>query len=85
MQNGGLRSAISSSFKNKKMLPMHTIIIGGTGHAGTYLVPRLVEAGYEVTVVSRGNRSPYTPHNAWKKVRRVLLDRKAEEANGIIQ
>ncbi|TFG71399.1 MAG: NAD-dependent epimerase/dehydratase family protein [Anaerolineales bacterium] len=61
---------------------MHTVIIGGTGHVGTYLVPRLIESGYEVTVVSRGSRSPYIPHHAWKKVRRVTLDRKAEEANG---
>ncbi len=61
---------------------MHTVVIGGTGHVGTYLVPRLIEAGHDVTVISRGNRSPYTPHQAWKKVHRVMLDRKAEEAAG---
>ena len=61
---------------------MHTVVIGGTGHVGTYLVPRLIEAGFDVTVISRGNRSPYTPHNAWKKVRQVTLDRQAEEAAG---
>lgn len=61
---------------------MHTVVIGGTGHVGTYLVPRLIEAGYDVTVVSRGNRAPYISHNAWKKVRRVTLDRKTEEAAG---
>jgi nucleoside-diphosphate-sugar epimerase len=61
---------------------MHTVVIGGTGHVGTYLVPRLIQDGYDVTVISRGNRSPYTPHNAWKKVQLVQLDRKAEEAKG---
>jgi nucleoside-diphosphate-sugar epimerase len=29
------------------------VIIGGTGHVGTYLVPRLVCAGFEVINVSR--------------------------------
>ena len=61
---------------------MHIVIIGGTGHVGTYMVPRLVEAGHEVTVVSRGQRDPYTPHGAWTWVRRVKADRTVEEANG---
>lgn len=61
---------------------MHVVIIGGTGHVGTYLVPRLVEAGYGVTVVSRGAREPYLPHGGWRSVRRVTLDRAAEEAAG---
>jgi nucleoside-diphosphate-sugar epimerase len=34
------------------------VVIGATGHIGTYLVPRLVDAGHEVTVVSRGTRGP---------------------------
>ena len=33
------------------------VIIGGTGHLGTYLVPRLVCAGFEVINVSRGERA----------------------------
>ncbi|MGC9468528.1 MAG: NAD-dependent epimerase/dehydratase family protein [Anaerolineae bacterium] len=61
---------------------MHTVVIGGTGHVGTYLVPRLVEAGHEVTVVSRGLRDPYTPHGAWLAVKRIQLDRAKEEAAG---
>ena len=44
------------------------VIIGGSGHIGTYLVPRLVEAGFEVVNVSRGQREAYTPHAAWKDV-----------------
>ncbi len=58
------------------------VIIGGAGHVGTYLVPRLVEAGHEVINVSRGTSSPYTPHAAWGQVRQVHLDRAAEEAAG---
>ncbi len=61
---------------------MRTIVIGGTGHVGTYLVPRLVEAGHEVIVVSRGQREPYTPHGAWASVQHVLADRAEEEADG---
>jgi nucleoside-diphosphate-sugar epimerase len=41
------------------------VIIGGSGHVGTYLVPRLVEAGFDVVNVARGKREPYSPHAAW--------------------
>jgi nucleoside-diphosphate-sugar epimerase len=58
------------------------VIIGGSGHVGTYLVPRLVSAGFEVTSVSRGQRSPYQAHGAWKSVRTMVLDRDAEEKAG---
>lgn len=61
---------------------MRVVIIGGTGHIGTYLVPRLVEAGHAVTCVSRGLRSPYAPHPAWELVKRVAMDREKEEASG---
>jgi len=61
---------------------MRTIIIGGKGHVGTYLVPRLVEAGHEVVCITRGQREPYQPHAAWKSVRCVTVDRAAEEATG---
>lgn len=61
---------------------MRIVIIGGTGHVGTYLVPRLVEAGHEVVCVSRQQREPYQPHGAWKSVQQIVLDREAEEAAG---
>jgi nucleoside-diphosphate-sugar epimerase len=57
-------------------------IIGGTGHVGTYLVPRLVRGGYEVISISRGQRRPYREDPAWGSVRHVRLDRAAEEAAG---
>src|SRR5215470_7775666 len=58
------------------------VIIGGSGHVGTYLVPRLVEAGFEVVNVSRGRRDAYTPNAAWGQVRSVTVDRDAEEKAG---
>jgi nucleoside-diphosphate-sugar epimerase len=61
---------------------MRVVIIGGAGHVGTYLVPRLVEAGHEVINVSRGQRGPYQPHVAWKSVRQVVADREAEDKVG---
>lgn len=61
---------------------MRVVVIGGTGHVGTWLVPMLVEAGHDVVCVSRGLRSPYQPHAAWAGVRMIRLDRKTEEAAG---
>ena len=61
---------------------MRVVVIGGTGHIGTYLVPRLVEAGHEVVSVSRQSRSPYRPHAAWQSVRQVTLDRTEAERAG---
>ena len=60
---------------------MKVVVIGGTGHIGSYLVPRLVESGYEVISVSRASREPYQKHSAWNKVKRVKLDREKEEAD----
>jgi nucleoside-diphosphate-sugar epimerase len=61
---------------------MRTVVIGGKGHIGTYLVPRLVEAGHEVICVTRGEREPYQPHAAWASVRNVILDRRRSESHG---
>jgi len=58
------------------------VIIGGSGHIGTYLVPALVERGHEVVNVSRGQASPYQPHPAWKTIEHVAVDRRTEEAAG---
>ncbi len=58
------------------------VVIGGTGHVGTYLVPRLVEAGHDVAVVARNKRQPYLAHAAWNEVERVVIDRSAAEEAG---
>jgi nucleoside-diphosphate-sugar epimerase len=58
------------------------VVIGATGHIGSYLVPRLVRAGYEVVSVSRGERAPYHEALEWRKVERVTADRDADDAAG---
>jgi nucleoside-diphosphate-sugar epimerase len=62
---------------------MRVVIIGGSGHVGTYLIPRLVAANYEVINISRARREPYQPHRAWQAVQHIVADREAEEAAGI--
>ncbi|MET0714157.1 MAG: NAD-dependent epimerase/dehydratase family protein [Mycetocola sp.] len=59
-----------------------TVIIGATGHVGSYLVPRLVSAGHDVVAVSRGIRPPYRDDPAWQQVKRVDLDRESGDADG---
>src|SRR5512142_3243254 len=61
---------------------MRVVVIGGSGHVGTFLVPRLVEAGHEVITLSRRQREPYQPHAAWKAVQQIGVDRAAEDAAG---
>lgn len=52
------------------------IVIGATGHVGSYLIPELVKNGYDVCAVSRGIKQPYTAGAAeWKEVHTVKLDR----------
>ncbi len=58
------------------------VVIGASGHVGTYLVPRLVAEGHEVVAISRGARAPYQDHGAWRAVRAIAMDRVACEADG---
>jgi nucleoside-diphosphate-sugar epimerase len=55
------------------------IVIGATGHIGSYLVPRLVRGGHEVIAMSRGARDPYHPSPQWGSVSRITVDRDAED------
>lgn len=62
---------------------MKIVIIGGTGHIGSYLVPRLARQGHELTVVARHARPQYThPALGWSNVHWVLADRALEEKSG---
>ncbi|MBX3061929.1 MAG: NAD(P)-dependent oxidoreductase [Anaerolineae bacterium] len=61
---------------------MRIIIIGGSGHVGTYLVPMLVERGHSVINVTRGSSQPYLPNAAWQKVAHVQADREQEDKQG---
>ena len=61
---------------------MRVVVLGATGHIGTYLIPRLVEAGHTVVALSRGQRAPYRLDGAWTFVQRETVDRQAEEQAG---
>jgi len=61
---------------------MKVVVIGGTGHIGTFLIPRLVMAGHEVICVSRQKRKSYLAHPAWNSVKLIAIDRdEAERKN----
>jgi nucleoside-diphosphate-sugar epimerase len=61
---------------------VRVVIIGGTGHIGSYLAPMLVRAGHETVVISRGTRRPYTDDVLWRHVELVSCDREAAETDG---
>jgi nucleoside-diphosphate-sugar epimerase len=61
---------------------MRIVVIGGSGHIGTFLIPRLVRAGHEVVNISRGQRSSYVDDATWKQVRHVTADRAAGDREG---
>ncbi len=59
---------------------MRILVIGGTGHIGSYLVPRLLQNKFEVAVVSRGCRPRYPVVEAeWDRVEWLQADRLEEE------
>jgi nucleoside-diphosphate-sugar epimerase len=58
------------------------VVIGATGHIGSYLVPRLVRADHEVITMSRGERGPYHPSPEWAAVTQITVDREAEDTAG---
>jgi NAD(P)-dependent dehydrogenase (short-subunit alcohol dehydrogenase family) len=61
---------------------MRIVVIGGSGHIGTFLIPRLVRAGHDVVNISRGQRSSYIDDPAWQHVRHVTADRAVEDREG---
>jgi len=61
---------------------MRVVVIGGSGHIGTFLVPRLVRAGHDVVAVSRGRQARYADDPAWEDVELVTADRAAEDRDG---
>lgn len=61
---------------------MRVVVIGGSGHIGTFLVPRLVRAGHDVVNISRGTRTAYTAAPEWQQVSAVLADRQQEDREG---
>lgn len=62
---------------------MKIVIIGGTGHIGSYLVPRLVLAGHDVICVSRQQRKPNDLQPIWRSVKHINIDRVKAEEKGV--
>ena len=61
---------------------MKVVVIGGTGHIGTFLVPRLAKEGHQITVVSRQQHKPYVTSSEWEKIQWINLDRTQMETEG---
>src|SRR6516165_9209558 len=61
---------------------MRIVVVGGSGHIGTFLIPRLVRGGHEVVNISRGQRGSYLDDPTWQEVRHVAADRVGEDRDG---
>lgn len=61
------------------------LVIGGTGHIGSYLVPRLVSSGYRVFVYARGETKPYPYSPLWNRVVLISGHREEDEKKGILK
>ncbi|MBX3311585.1 MAG: NAD(P)-dependent oxidoreductase [Microbacteriaceae bacterium] len=62
---------------------MRIVVIGGSGHIGSFLVPRLVRAGHTVFNITRGVSSSYSnTAPEWKQVQQVSFDRASLDAEG---
>jgi nucleoside-diphosphate-sugar epimerase len=61
---------------------MRVVVVGGSGHIGSFLLPRLVAAGHQVINLSRGHREPYVDSPALREVHQVTVDRAAEDEAG---
>ncbi len=61
---------------------MRIVVIGGSGHIGSFLVPQLVRDGHSVISMTRGTSAPYLDAGEWSEVERISVDRGAEDADG---
>lgn len=61
---------------------MKIVVIGGSGHIGTYLVPRLVRAGHEVVSITRSGGTGYRDSPEWEQVTHLAADREQQDADG---
>ncbi|MGO3884951.1 MAG: NAD-dependent epimerase/dehydratase family protein [Mycetocola sp.] len=61
---------------------MRVLVIGGSGHIGSFLIPRLVRAGHDVVSMSRGGKEPYGAAPEWSDVTHVVADRQRLDDQG---
>ncbi|MFH4966011.1 NAD-dependent epimerase/dehydratase family protein [Gaetbulibacter sp. M235] len=62
---------------------MKIVVIGGTGHIGTYLIPKLAMKGHEIICVTRNISKPYDILPAWEFVKQIKIDRTEAEEKGV--
>lgn len=58
---------------------MKVVVIGAYGHIGTFLVPMLIENGFETVAISRGIAKPYENNPLWDKAVKMKLDRTSSD------
>ena len=64
---------------------MKVLIIGASGHTGSYLVTQLLADGHEVVAVMRGNRTPYGwTEETMQKITVIKTDRASFIENGML-
>ena len=69
---------------------MHAFVTGGTGHAGSHIIPELIAAGHEVTGLARSDASAEALSALGATVRRGSLEdldglkEAAADADGVI-
>ena len=61
---------------------MRIVVIGATGHIGTWLIPRLIRRRHEVIAISRGTRRPYQWFPEWDQVEHAVIDRDRFDRDG---
>lgn len=61
---------------------MRIVVIGGSGHIGSFLVPRLVRAGHQVVSVTRSGGTGYSYAPEWSQVQHAAIDRQQRDADG---
>lgn len=64
---------------------MKILVIGATGHVGSYLVERLAEEGHEIFAVTRGNRKSYGNGDLWEGVHSLRMTRAELCESGVIE
>lgn len=84
MDNAGLPVCSKTHRQSEGIFKMkRAVVLHGNGKIGGYLIPMLVEKGYEVVNISRsGKPSSYVQSPAWGDVRQVIMDRAEETLRG---
>lgn len=55
---------------------MKILVVGASGHIGSYLIKELVKDNHDVFAVMRGGRTPYAYEEAiWSKVKILKMSR----------